>query len=422
LRARLFESFPDASVRLVEMREHVLVEGQARDSAQVARIIETIKAYLDSVSAAQTRKTSGGLGQPVIPPREGGPPIAAVPLPKAGTRFAQPQVINLLKVPGPQQVLLKVRIAELNRTAFRQIGADIFVANPNGSSLVGTQIGGSTVQAKAAASGGLVTDATTLLANTSATTVFGIFNKDFAFMLQALRRNQLLKILAEPNLVALNGHKASFLAGGEFPVPIPQTGTGIGGAAPITVEFKKFGVELAFKPDILDNGAIRLAVAPSVSSIDFAIGTSIQGTVVPGLDKRDASTTVEIREGQTLAIAGLLNLTLDGSAGRIPGLGDLPVLGPFFSNTTSTRTEKELIVLVTPYLVDAQKCDEVPPYPGAEVNCPNDLEFYLHGRIEGRTGLDWRSTTKTYAAPPMAVPTYMRLHETYIRGPHGFSD
>src|SRR5262249_5630521 len=101
LRARLFESFPDASVRLVEMREHVLVEGQARDGAQVARIIETIKAYLDSVSAAQTRKGSG-LGQPVIPPREGAPPIAPVPAGKAGTRFAQPQVINLLKVPGPQ--------------------------------------------------------------------------------------------------------------------------------------------------------------------------------------------------------------------------------------------------------------------------------------------------------------------------------
>jgi pilus assembly protein CpaC len=405
------------------MREHVLVEGQARDQAQVARIIETVKAYLDSVSAAQMRRGTRTLGQPVATPTEGAPPpIAPIAAPGAQGRFAQPQIINLLRVPGPQQVLLKVRVAELNRTAFRQIGADIFIANPNGSSLVGTQIGGSTVQAKAAFSGGLTTDPTTLLANTAATTVFGIFDKDFAFMLQALRQNQLLKILAEPNLVALNGHKASFLAGGEFPVPIPQTGTGIGGAAPITIEFKKFGVELGFKPDILDNGVIRLAVAPSVSSIDFAIGTTIQGTVVPGLDKRDASTTVEIREGQTLAIAGLLNVTLEGTAGRIPGLGDLPVLGPFFSNTTSKRTEKELIVLVTPYLVDSLKCDEVPPTPGDEVGCPNDLEFYLHGHIESRTGRDWRSTTKAYAAPPLAVPAYLRLHETYIRGPHGFSD
>jgi pilus assembly protein CpaC len=220
----------------------------------------------------------------------------------------------------------------------------------------------------------------------------------------------------------MNGHKASFLAGGEFPVPVPQTGTGIAGVSPITIEWKKFGVELGFKPQILDNGMIRLAVAPSVSSIDFAIGTTIQGTVVPGLNKRDAATTVEIREGQTLAIAGLLNVTLEGTAARIPGLGDLPVLGPFFSNTTSKRTEKELIVLVTPYLVDAQKCDEVPLSPGVEVGGPTDLEFYLHGQIEGRTGRDWRATTRTFASPPQAMPTYLRLHEAYIRGPHGFND
>lgn len=421
LRAKLIEAFPDASVRLVEMREHVIVEGQARDSTQVARIMEAIRAYMDSVGAAQTRKNTPGLGQPVLPPREGAGPIAPLPVIKTDVKFAQPQIINMLKVPGPQQVLLKVRIAELDRTAFRQIGADFLVANPNGSGLVGTQIGGSTVQAKTNVSKGIITDAAALFANTSATTVFGIFDRDFAFMLQALRRNELLKILAEPNLVALNGHKASFLAGGEFPVPIPQTGTGIGGVSPITVEFKKFGVELGFKPDILDNGMIRLAVAPSVSSIDFAIGTTIQGTVVPGLNKRDANTTVEIREGQTLAIAGLLNVTLEGTASRIPGLGDVPVLGPFFSNTTNKRTEKELIVLVTPYLVDALKCDEVPPHPGAEVGGPTDLEFYLHGRIEGRTG-DWRATTKSFATPPITTPAYLRLHDTYIRGPHGFSD
>ena len=112
--------------------------------------------------------------------------------------------------------------------------------------------------------------------------MFGVFeNADFAFFLNALRRNELLKILAEPNLVALNGHQANFLAGGEFPIPVPQSG--IGGAATITIQFKKFGVSLGFKPEILD-GAIRLAVDPEVSSIDFAIGTSINGTVVPGIN------------------------------------------------------------------------------------------------------------------------------------------
>jgi pilus assembly protein CpaC len=144
--------------------------------------------------------------------------------------------------------------------------------------------------------------------------------------------------------------------------------------------------------------------------------------VVPGINTRNAHTVVEIKEGQTLAMAGLLSVTLEGTTARIPGLGDLPILGPFFSNTTSNRQEKELIVLVTPYLVDAMSSDQVPPSPGVDANCPNDLEFYLCNRIESRTGRDWRSTTGNYASPPVVLPSYLRLHDKYIRGPHGFSD
>src|SRR5207302_410403 len=226
-------------------------------------------------------------------------------------------------------------------------------------------------------------------------TVFGIFEKsDFEFFLSALRRNTLLKILAEPNLVALNGQAASFLAGGEFPVPVPQVGAS--GVAPtVTVAFKEFGVRLDFLPTILDGDVIRLAVDPEVSTIDFAIGTVLVagGTPVPGLNTRKAHTVVEMREGQTLAIAGLLQLTLDGTTTRIPGLGDLPILGPFFQNTTSNRVEKELIVLVTPYLVEPMNPGQVPPVPGDEVNAPTDLEFYFLHRIEGRTVVDFRATT-----------------------------
>ena len=159
-----------------------------------------------------------------------------------------------------------------------------------------------------------------------------------------------------------------------------------------------------------------------MSSIDFTLGTTIAGTAVPGLNTRNASTTVELREGQTLAVAGLLSVTLEGGTARIPGLGDLPILGPFFSNTSSKRTEKELIVLVTPYLVDGLKCDQVPPAPGADVNAPNDLEFYLGNRIEGRTGRDWRATIGRFSSAPALLPAYLRLHQEYVRGPHGFSD
>jgi pilus assembly protein CpaC len=327
-------------------------------------------------------------------------------------------------VPGPQQVLLKVRIAELDRTGMREIGADFLSINPRTGAIVGSQIGGAGVAATALAAGrltGLTGSATTTASNT--TTLFGIFQEgDFAVFLSALRTNNLLKILAEPNLVALNGEKASFLAGGQFPVPVAQSSSG--GAAPtVTVQFQPFGVQLAFVPFILDDDTIRLSVDPVVSTIDTTLGTVLVpgGTPVPGLDTRQAHTVVELHQGQTLAIAGLMQLSLAGSTSRIPGLGDLPIIGPFFSNTTSNRMEKELIVLVTPYLIEPMNPDQVPPTPGDEVNEPNDLEFYLLNRIQGRTGRDFRDTIE-YDDALHVVRCLLKLEKDHVRGPFGFCD
>src|SRR5205814_1430138 len=246
-------------------------------------------------------------------------------------------------------------------------------------------------------------------------------DRNFEFTLNALRQNSMLKVLAEPNLVALHGHQASFLAGGEFPVPVPQVSAG--GATPtITVRFREFGVRLNFVPYILDGEVIRLSVAPEVSQIDFTIATTLVagGSPVPGLNTRKALTTVELRQGQTLAIAGLLQLTMDGSTNRIPGLGDLPILGPFFSNTTGSRVEKELVVLVTPYLVEPMNAGQVPPGPGDEVKEPNDVEFYFLNRIEGKTGVDFRSTTAW--DDPLNINHVLKPERKYVHGPSRFSD
>ncbi|HVK08460.1 MAG TPA: pilus assembly protein N-terminal domain-containing protein, partial [Gemmataceae bacterium] len=315
LQAKLACLFPDACVKLSNIRDHVVVEGQARDTAQVARILETIRAYLLSVTTAQARKVNiqrSGTGQaaPAVPkgaaapkdPEDPGAPAEAGPE-DLGRRsiqgtIAPPQVINLLRIPGSQQVLLKVRVAELNRTAFRQIGADFLIGSKG--NLVGSQIGGATLtggvqlgqSGTVGARSSLSGFAESLLSPT--TTVFGVFEKgDFAFFLSALRRNSLLRVLAEPNLVALNGHAATFLAGGEFPIPVPQ-GLGVGGAGSVTIQFKEFGVRLAFLPTILDGDVIRLSVDPEVSSIDFTIGTTLVpgGTPVPGLVTRKAHTVV----------------------------------------------------------------------------------------------------------------------------------
>jgi len=241
-------------------------------------------------------------------------------------------------------------------------------------------------------------------------------------MISALRRNNFLKILAEPNLVALNGQRANFLAGGQFFVPTAQTTIG-GVAGGVTAQAIDFGVRLDFQAFILDDDVIRLTVDPEVSQPDFTVATTLVagGSPVPGLNKRSAHTTVELHPGQTLAIAGLMQLTLDGTTERIPGLGDLPILGPFFSRTTGDRTEKELVVLVTPYLVEPLNPGQVPPTPGDEVKEPNDLEFFLLNRIEGRTGQDFRSTVQ-YDDALGVVRCLLRLHEQHVRGPQGYCE
>jgi pilus assembly protein CpaC len=458
LRARLKQAYPDADLKLGQIRDHVIVEGQARDAAQVNQIVKTIQAYLESLYNAQLTRITGSRGAspmaaeltapagpgaalaapggaatppPPAPSAEVAPPASGptqgvITSPNSPVdiqaTITPPRVINLLRVPGTQQVLLKVRIAELNRTSLRQIGANFLGIDPNTGAIVGSQIGGSTVTALGTAAGNSNLRGTASNALSGQTTVFGIFQDgNFEFMLSALRQNTLLKILAEPNVMAMNGQVASFLAGGEFPVPVPQVAAS--GIAPtITVLFKKFGVQLDFIPYILDDDVIRLTVEPVVSTIDKSTAVTLVagGSPIPGLLTRQAHTTVELRQGQTLAIAGLLQLTLDSTTTRIPGLGDLPVLGPFFSNTTGQRIEKELVVLVTPYLVEPMSKNQVPPGPGDEVGEPNDLEFYFLNRIEGRTGIDWRSTTQY--ADTLHLVRLLHLERKYVKGPSGFSD
>ncbi len=461
LEAKLRGLFPDTSLRLGQIRNNVVVEGQARNNQQIAQILQTVEAYLNSganqvtgareVPVGDPERAAGGAPDAMAGPVDGDVPPEPDPLaagrdPRgrlsgelAGPLSVQgelirPQVINLLRVPTSQQVMLKVRVAELNRTALRRIGANFLGVDPSSGAIVGTQITG--VNNAAAAVGDLAQSTvipgrnlrgaaflpSTALGSRNGTTVFGIFQDgNFAFTLNALRRNGMLKILAEPNLVAMSGYPASFLAGGEFPVPVPQVSAG--GVAPtVTVQFKEFGVRLGFLPFVVDEDVIRLSVVPEVSEVDFTVAVTLVagGSPVPGLNVRRAQTTVELREGQTLAIAGLLQVNLDGFTDRVPGLGDLPIIGPMFSNTSTQRVEKEMVVLVTPYIVEAMSPGQVPPLPGDEVKEPNDLELFLLNRIESRTGKDFRSTTRWDDV--FDLRAHLKLEQKYVQGPVGFSD
>lgn len=468
LEAELRRLFPDASLSLSQLRDKVVVEGQARDASQVSRIVSAIDGYIRNAqrvviqgqvgnarnaieeadpnapesgpptSPPATTPTpvndrlgpvgfagdlggmAGGMGGPIAPPSTPG----SITANQIATN--QTQVVNLIRVPTSQQVLLKVRVAELNRTAFREIGADFLASIPQFGTLFGTQIGGSSFEPGRIGRSTFNPDLSKVdprnIAMGAGSTVFGTFSQArFNVVLSALRRNNLLKILAEPNLVTLNGHQADFLAGGQFPVPINSgLGGGVGGGN-VQVQFKDFGVRLAFLPFVEDGETIRLTVDPEVSSIDFSLGTTLVpgGTPVPGLNIRRSHTTVELKQGETLAIAGLMQLTLDGQTQRIPGLGDLPYIGAFFSNTTSNRVEKELVVLVTPYLIEPMRPGQVPPTPGDEIDQPNDLEFFFMNRIEGRTGVDARATTM-YDDPLHLVRPAL-IERKYLSGPVGYS-
>ncbi len=288
-------------------------------------------------------------------------------------------VLNLLEVGGGQQVMLQVRFAEVSRHAINQLGVNF--AMTDGIFSAGSNVG------QLAPSG---FDPTRLnpgalqTASGTGVTLFGSGQAGgvaFRYFLQALRQNNLLRILAEPNLVAISGQEASFLAGGEFPIPVPQSGAG--GATTITIDYKEFGIRLRFVPIVLGDGRIRMKMSPEVSDLDFSSPLTIEGSKIPIVNKRTVTTTVELADGQTFAIAGLLNNTVNSSRDVTPLLGDLPILGALFRSTRYERQETELVVLVTPKLVEPMNPSQVPPLPGEEWRHPKEADLFLNADIGG---------------------------------------
>jgi pilus assembly protein CpaC len=244
-------------------------------------------------------------------------------------------VINNLQLPAAAQVLLHVRFGELRKSALRRLGADLRFRNIHN---IDETVGDGSTNTIETLSEGLVR---IFLSGADA---------DFNAIIQALRSTGDFRSLAEPNLVTLDGQEATFLAGGMFPYPAVQGGAQAGG---IGIVFQEFGVRLKFTPVIQNTGAIRLKVEPEVSSLDFANGLVISGFQIPSILSRKTATNVELMPGQVLAIAGLLDNTMLESIDKIPFLGDLPIIGTFFRSKLNQQDRTELLVLVTPHLVEA---------------------------------------------------------------------
>jgi len=346
LQHRLNELFPNSQIQLIPVLNKLIVRGQARDSEEATQIMGVLSGQAVTQGGYTTfYNPLGETAGPVIPGAEDLPATT---------------IINMLTVPGEHQVMLKVRIAELSRNALRALGLNFEVIETDWSV------------------SNFLTGATNLTAI--------LDNDEISLFLRAFNSRGYSKILAEPTLVTLSGRTATFLAGGEFPVP---TAVGVGGIGAVSTSFRGFGTQLAFTPTVIDKDRIRLQVAPSFSSLNQNISVDN----IPGLNTRAVLTTVDLREGQWLAIAGLIQDQQRAQRRSLPWIGDVPLVGAAFGDQDVNRDETELVVLVSPELVHPLEAEQVPLLlPGMEVTDPTDHDFYLHQQIEGHDGFGHRST------------------------------
>lgn len=334
---------------------------------QVAVLNGTV-ASPDDAAQAETLVTS--VLNPGIKPGE---PLNIVPL-------------NRLRTATPLQVTLKVRIAEVSRDLLKSIGVNLFSSDPTNGFKFG--IG----QGDAGAAGGSPFVANPIAGGTTLGAAGKLFGLNLTGALDLAETDGLVTTLAEPNLTALSGETASFLAGGEFPIPVTQ---GSGNGSAVTIEYKQFGVSLAFTPIVLADGRISMRVRPEVSELSDAGAVKLGGFTIPALTTRRAETTVELGSGQSFMLAGLLKNTNNNNISKAPFLGDLPIIGALFRSTKFRRQESELVIVVTPYLV--RPVNGQMPMPTNGYRAPSDAQQFWEGQTY--SGVSGRAPAAVAPAP-----------------------
>ena len=409
LAADLNKSFPNSFIELEEVGGRLIVRGQVPDVQEMTQILSVLSGARGvNPGVARAARSRTGRSSVTVTAFQSDPLLEED---QAASRrrdineleLLQAGIVNQLKVVGEQQVMLKVTVAEVNRSAARNIGLNFDVENGVFQTTTGTQAtgGGATQQ-----TGNILTS---------------IDMGQVAASIQALRTMNLSRTLAEPNLIALNGESADFQAGGQFPIPVISSSGG-GGNNLQGVQFVPLGVQLQFTPLIQDRDVIRLRLNAEVSTRDESLGTNIGGGggQVAGLNSRNFSTTVQLRSGQTIAVAGLLQTNYGASTDRIPFWGDLPLIGSTGGVNRSSSGEQELVILVTPHIVSAIDASEGPALPGSDVYEPTDIEFYVANRLESRRSRDYRASVRTdYVRQKHAEQCYP---ENYMIGQIGPTD
>ncbi len=383
LKQKLHELMPNEAIEVRAAQRSIVLSGTVSSPTNVTAAVAIAKGYLAQAGTAKEKEMFEVQGQ--------------------GGKEGSGEVINLLQVGGAQQVMLEVTVAEISRRELRKFdmhfnsilnssrwtsgavnGGASFPDAINADGLRVPVFGGAAPWGPAIdefAPNDLFIEDKGLFAS--------LLTNDFLInvTIEAAKENGLAKILAEPNLTTLSGQEAKFLSGGEFPIPVPQ------GDDNVTIEFKEFGVGVGFLPIVLGDGRINMVLNVSVSelsnanSVAVGSGGSSSSFLVPSLTKRSANSTVELMDGQTIGIAGLLNENMREVISKFPGLGDIPILGHLFRSQEYIKGETELVILVTPHLVKPISPGDI-KLPTDSFVEPNDAEFYLLGRMEGSASTD----------------------------------
>lgn len=289
-------------------------------------------------------------------------------------RYAPERVSNLMTVGGTQQVMLKVRFAEMQRSVAKNLSSSLALGTTGNPDVRASAETGTWLNEANSLNGSSITARND--ANSAMSLGITAGSLQFAVLLEALESKGVVRTLAEPNLTALSGQEAKFLAGGEYPIPV-ATDNGI------SVEYKPFGVMLNFVPTVLDGGAINLQLGATVSSIDSTVSLTSGGVSINGLRVRETSTTVELRDGESFAIAGLLQDDFRNLKGQVPWIGDVPILGALFRSSEYQRSQSELVIIVSAHLVSPTR-GEALALPTDRIRLPSESEFFLFGKTEGR--------------------------------------
>lgn len=355
-----------SSIMIIEVSPNVgLLKAKLHEMFPEEKDIR-VNAAQDSITLSGTVSSTANLSQVLA--------LASTYAP--GDKDGKAKVVNFLEVGGVHQVMLEVRISEMSRSLMRKLGVNFNYISQNGTNFGVSMLDNLTkLPAQGWPGNPLVTSD---LVNYI--TRFTHDGATWTVFIDALKEDGLVKVLAEPTLITLSGKTANFLAGGEYPIPVPQAS---GGGTTITIDYKTFGVGLKFTPTVLSSGKISMQVAPEVSELNFTNAVTIQGYIVPALTTRRVATTIELADGQSFAIAGLLRDGLREDVKKFPVLGDIPVLGALFRSTSYQKDESELVIVVTPHLVKPVDMAKQTLPTDAFIE-PDDFEFYLLGNLEGR--------------------------------------